>query len=123
MIQADAVQVILGVIRDPDFGPVVVFGSGGILVEVLKDSMLRLPPVSRVEAFRMIHGTRGVALLLGFRGKPPADMEALADVIVRVSQLALDLGDLIVALDINPLLVLPEGKGVCAVDALVEIAS
>jgi acetyltransferase len=59
MIQADAVQVILGVIRDPDFGLVVVFGSGGILVEVLKDSMLRLPPVSRVEAFSLIHGTLG----------------------------------------------------------------
>ncbi len=121
MIPADAVEVILGVLRDPDFGPAVVFGSGGILVEVLKDSSLRLPPLNRQEALHMIAETRGARLLGGFRGRPPADVDALADALVRLSQLAADLGDLIVALDINPLMVLPKGQGVRAVDALVEI--
>jgi acetyltransferase len=123
MIPADAVEVILGVLQDPDFGPVVVFGSGGILVELLRDSSLRLPPLSHEEALKMIYETRGRRLLQGFRGRPPADIDALADALVRVSQLAVDLGDLIAALDINPLMVLPKGQGVRAVDALVELAS
>jgi len=123
MIPSDAVEVILGVLRDPHFGPVIVFGSGGILVELLKDSSLRLPPLSLKEALRMIHETRGGRLLQGFRGRPPSDVDALANTLVRISQLAVDLGDLIAALDINPLMVLPRGQGVRAVDALVEIAS
>ncbi len=122
MIPADAVEVILGVLRDPDFGPVVVFGSGGILVELLKDSSLRLPPLSHEEALKMIQETRGARLLEGFRGRPPADVDALADALVRLSQLAVDLGDLVAALDVNPLMVLPGGQGVRAVDALVELA-
>jgi len=122
MIPTDAVEVILGVLRDPDFGPVVVCGTGGILVELLEDSSLRLPPLSHEEALEMIHETRGVRLLQGFRGQPPADVEALSDALVRLSQLAVDLGDLVAALDINPLMVLPRGQGVRAVDALVEVA-
>jgi acyl-CoA synthetase (NDP forming) len=122
MISPDAVEVILGILKDPSFGPVVAFGSGGILVELVQDSTLRLPPLSLAEAREMIEATRGARLLHGFRGKPPADVEALADTLVRLSQLAVDLGDLIAALDINPLMVLPEGQGVCAVDALVELA-
>jgi acetyltransferase len=121
MMPSDAVEVILGVLRDPDFGPVVVFGSGGILVELFKDSTLRLPPVTHEEALEMVHATRAATLLRGFRGKPPADVDALVDAIVRVSQLAVDLGDLVAALDINPLMVLPKGQGVCAVDVLVEL--
>lgn len=122
MIPADAVEVILGVLRDPDFGPVIVFGSGGILVELLRDSSLRLPPLSHKEALEMIHETRGGHLLQGFRGRPPADIDALAGALVRVSQLAVDLGDVVAALEINPLMVLPRGQGVRAVDALVELA-
>lgn len=123
MVPAGAVEVILGVLRDPHFGPVVVFGSGGVLVELLEDSSLRLPPLSPEEALEMIHETQGARLLHGFRGRPPADVDALADALVRLSQLAVDLGDLIAALEINPLMVLPKGQGVRAVDALVEIAS
>jgi acyl-CoA synthetase (NDP forming) len=123
MIPQDGVEVILGVLVDPDFGPVVAFGSGGIMVELLQDSSLRLPPLGREEALEMIHETRGARLLQGFRGRPTVDMDALADALVRLSQLAIDLGDLIAALDINPLMVLPEGQGVRAVDALVEIAT
>ncbi len=120
MVGEEAVEVIVGVLQDPDFGPVVVFGSGGILVELFKDSSLRLPPLSRREARDMIAETQAARLLAGFRGKPAADVDALVDVLVRVSQLAVDLRGHIVALDINPLMVLPEGHGVCAVDALVE---
>jgi len=116
-------EVILGMLRDPDFGPVVVFGSGGVLVELLQDSSLRLPPLSHEEALAMIQETRGARLLGGFRGRPPADVAALADALVRLSQLALDLGDVILALDINPLMVLPRGKGVCAVDTLIQVTS
>ena len=123
MISRDAVEVILGVLQDPDFGPVVVFGSGGILVEFLEDFSLRLPPLSREEVLEMIHETRGVRLLQGFRGRSPADVDALADALVRLSQLAADLGDLIAALDINPLMVLPGEQGVRAVDVLVEVVS
>jgi acetyltransferase len=121
MIPSDAVEVLLGILRDPDFGPVVVFGSGGILVELVKDSALRLPPLSHDEALAMIEETRGAKLLRGFRGRPPADVDALADTLMRFSQLAADLGDLIAAVDINPLMVLPAGQGVRAVDALVEL--
>jgi acyl-CoA synthetase (NDP forming) len=121
MITVPAVEVILGVLRDADFGPVVVFGAGGILTEVLADSALRLPPLSDEEALEMIGGTRGARLLHGVRGRPAADLAALARALVGLSQLAVDLGDLVVALDINPLMVLPAGQGVCAVDALLEI--
>lgn len=123
MVPSTAVEVILGVLRDPEFGPVVVFGSGGILVELLKDSALRLPPLSREEALEMVRETRGAGLLQGFRGRPPADVDALADALVRLSQLAVDLGDVVRALDINPLMVLPQGQGVRAVDALVEVGA
>jgi acetyltransferase len=92
-----------------------------VLVEVLKDSSLRLPPLSCEEALEMIHETKGARLLQGFRGCPPADLDALVGCLVRLSQLAADLGDLIAALDINPLMVLPAGGGVRAVDTLVEV--
>ena len=121
MLPSDAVEVILGVLRDPDFGPVVVFGSGGVMVELLDDSSLRLPPLSRAEALAMIGETRGARLLQGFRGRALADVDGLIDALVRLSQLAVDVGDLIAALDVNPLMVLP--RGVCAVDVLVEVGS
>ena len=123
MVPSDAVEVILGIVKDKDFGPVVIFGTGGILVELIKDSALSLPPLTRQEAERMIQSTRGYKLLQGFRGKPKADINALVEAMVRLSKLASDLGEHIVALDINPLMVLPEGKGVRAVDALIELAN
>jgi acyl-CoA synthetase (NDP forming) len=122
MIGDDAVEVIVGVLKDADFGPVIVFGLGGILVELFEDPSLRLPPLSRRDAREMIEKTQAARLLAGFRERPPADVEALVDVLVRVSQLAVDLKGQIAALDINPLMVLPQGQGVRAVDASVEIA-
>ena len=123
MISSDSVEVILGIVKDKDFGPVVIFGTGGILVELIKDSALSLPPFTRHQAEQMIQSTRGYKLLQGFRGKPKADMNALVDAMVGLSKLASDLGEYIAALDINPLMVLPEGRGVRAVDALIELAN
>ena len=119
MVPPGAVEVIVGSSVDPEFGPVVVFGMGGVLVELIKDAALRLAPVTAAEAAAMVAETRGAALLAGFRGAPPADLDALADAIVRLSHLACDLRDEIVAVDVNPLMVLPAGQGVVAADALV----
>lgn len=118
----EGVEMILGVKRDPLFGAVVLCGFGGILVEVLKDIAIGIPPLSRDQARAMVERLRGVAILGGVRGKPPADVDALCDAIVGVSRLAASLGDQLGALDINPLIVLPEGRGVVAVDALIQIA-
>lgn len=110
-------EILIGVSRDPVFGPVLTVGLGGIYVEVLKDVAHRLPPIDLVEAREMVDELRSVSLLKGARGKQGLDIEALADCLVRVSWLAVDLRDRIVELDINPLRVLPKGARV--VDALV----
>ncbi len=119
MAPPDAVEVIVGASVDSQFGPVVVFGLGGVLVELFKDSSLRLAPVTCAEAYEMITDTRGAALLRGYRGRAAADVEALADAICRLSHLASDFRDEIAAMDVNPLMVLPAGHGVVAADALV----
>ena len=118
MIEGAVAEAIVGILMDPYFGPAVVFGLGGVMVEVLKDRSMGIPPLSRAEAREMITQTKASRLLQGFRGSPPADMKALTDTIIKVGQLALDWAGRIEALDINPLLVLPEGQGVMAVDAL-----
>jgi acyl-CoA synthetase (NDP forming) len=117
----EGVEMILGVKRDPLFGPVVLCGFGGILVEVLKDVAVGIPPLSRDQAQDMLKRLRGFGILGGLRGKPPADIDALCGAIVDLSRLASSLGDQLAGLDINPLIVLPKGNGVVAVDALVQI--
>jgi succinyl-CoA synthetase beta subunit len=117
----EGVEMILGVKRDPLFGPVVLCGLGGILVEVLKDVAVGIPPLSRQQAKDMIQRLRGAAILGGVRGKPPADVDALCEAVVGLSSLAVSLGDQLAGLDINPLIVLPKGQGVLAVDVVVEI--
>lgn len=112
------VEVIVGVSYDQQLGPVLLFGTGGVTVEVYKDVALRLCPVTRSEAIEMIDQVKGSRLLKGFRGSPPADVDALADVLVSVSQMGAQLEGTLAELDINPLMVLPEGQGVRAVDAL-----
>lgn len=114
-------EVIMGITRDPQFGPAVIFGSGGILVEVLKDSALGIPPISEQQALEMIRSTKGYRLLTGFRGRPKADVPALAKALSQVARMALECEESIAALDVNPLLVYPEGQGVLAVDALLEL--
>jgi acetyltransferase len=108
-------EVILGMKRDPVFGPLVMFGLGGIYVEALGEVSFRLAPLSRPEAERMIAEVRSSRLLDGWRGAPPADRAALVDALLRVAQLAADCPQM-AEMDINPLIVLPEGQGALAVD-------
>ncbi len=118
----EGIEMIVGIKRDPLFGPVVLCGFGGILVELLKDVAIGIPPLSRPQAHGMLKRLRGFPILGGVRDKPPADVDALCGAIVGLSQLASSLADQLASLDINPLIVLPTGNGVIAVDALVQIA-
>lgn len=117
----DAREVIVGMSHDPQFGPVVMFGLGGLFVEVLEDVSMRVAPLTRADAESMIKEVKGYDILKSFRGKPEADVEGIIDVLLKVSRLAVDLGDVISEIDINPLMVLDKGKGVKAADALVVI--
>jgi succinyl-CoA synthetase beta subunit len=112
------VEVALGVIRDPMFGPLVLVAAGGVLVELLHDRRLAVPPVGPVAARRLIDGLAMRPVLDGLRGAPAADVDALAHAVSRLSVLAADLGDLLDALDVNPVIVAPQGC--MGVDALVE---
>lgn len=116
----EGVETILGVVRDPTFGPVVMFGLGGVLVEVLKDVTFRIAPFGPDEARRMIRELRGYPVLRGVRGAPPADEGALADALARLSVFAAANADTLDTVDINPLIVRPKGGGVVAVDALIR---
>ena len=117
---AGGTEVILGVNNDPLFGPAIMFGLGGIFAEVLKDVTFRLAPITRSEALEMIHEIRAFKVLDGARGRPKADIPALADAILRLSALATDLSGEVAELDVNPLFVLPAGFGVKAADALIK---
>lgn len=116
-----AVEVIVGVTRDSQCGPALMFGLGGIFVEVLQDVAIRVAPLNERDAWQMLAEIRGAPLLAGARGKPPADKAAIVDVLLKLSVLAEQLGDRIAAIDINPLIVHPEGHGAVAADALVVI--
>ncbi len=111
-------EVIVGLRRDPGFGPVVMFGLGGIYVELFKDVSFRVAPVSPEDALEMIHETRAGKLLTGFRGAPPADLDAVVDCIRRLGQLGLDFPEIEEA-EVNPLLVFPQGQGALALDGRV----
>lgn len=115
-------EVIVGMSRDPQFGPLLMFGLGGVYVEALQDVTFRIAPLSRREALEMINEIRSVRLLRGVRGEPPADIEAIADIILRIAQLVLDFPQ-IVELDINPLMVMEMGKGAIAVDVRMALSS
>jgi len=116
----NGLEAILGVTNDPLFGPAVMFGLGGIFAEVLKDVSFRLAPVTPSVAREMVEEIAGYPVLAGARGKPRADVDALVDAILRLSALAVDLKDSISELDINPLFVFAEGRGVKAADALIK---
>ncbi len=109
-------EVILGVTRDQRFGPVLMFGLGGIYTETLKDVSFRLAPIRENVADEMIHDIRAIKLLQGVRGEPPSDLAAVAECLLRLSQLVTE-HPRISELDINPLLVYPRGKGVMVADA------
>lgn len=110
-------EVVVGVTRDPDFGPLIMLGAGGIYLEVLKDVVFALAPVSRQQALAMIGRLQTAPILEGTRGEEPGDLDALAELIVRVGHLAASEPE-IGQLDLNPVFVYPRGQGVVAVDAL-----
>jgi acyl-CoA synthetase (NDP forming) len=114
-------EVILGGKRDQSFGPIVLFGLGGIFVEALKDVVWRVAPLSYDEARKMIGSIRGARILQGFRGETPCDTETVADLLVRLSNMIVDLPQ-IQEIDVNPVLVFPKGEGAQAVDARVILA-
>jgi acetyltransferase len=111
-------EVIIGASKDPVFGPVVMFGLGGIFVEALGDVAFRVAPLSRRDALEMIQEIKGYRVLQGMRGRPPADIDAIVDAVLRVSRLVVDFSDEIEELDINPLMAF--SRGAKAVDALIE---
>jgi acetyltransferase len=115
-------EILVGMNRDPQFGPLVAFGLGGIYVEALKDVAFRIAPFSREEAQEMIHEIRSYPLLAGVRGEAPADHEAMVDALMRISQLVTDFPE-IVELDINPLTVFEEGQGAMAIDMRLVLTS
>jgi acetyltransferase len=113
-------EVIIGMVRDPQFGPVITFGLGGIFVEIMKDVTQRIAPLTEAQVTKMISSIRAFPILSGARGRKPADIKSLKNVIYRVAQISLDFPE-ISELEINPVMVADEGKGCGAVDALVTI--
>jgi len=113
-------EVIIGGLQDKTFGPTVMFGLGGIWVEVLKDVSFRLAPLSVDEAKEMIQEVKGYSVLAGVRGSPPADIDAIAGIIQKAGQLIVDFQE-IAELDINPTFVFESGKGAVAVDARIVL--
>jgi acetyltransferase len=112
-------ETFVGITNYAGLGPMLVFGLGGIFVEMLDDWAMRAAPITEPEARAMIAETRAARILAGWRGGPPLDVAALAQVLVQVSQLAWQLRDTVAAIDINPLVVLPLGQGIKVVDALI----
>lgn len=113
-------EVIAGISHDPVFGPTILFGLGGIFVEALADVSLRVAPLNYADAREMVNEIKGFRVLAGFRGKPPADLEAIVDVLLILSQMALEFPR-IAELDINPLFVFAKGQGVRAADAMITL--
>jgi acyl-CoA synthetase (NDP forming) len=112
-------EVILGVAQEPVFGPLIIFGLGGVATDVMADHMARLVPLTDTDADELIHSIRSAPLLLGHRGSPPADLAALQEMLLRVSRLADDLPE-VAELDLNPVIARPDG--VFAVDARIRLA-
>jgi len=115
------VECILGIHRDPVFGPMAMFGLGGIFVEVLRDVVFRRCPFGEDVAERMIRSIKGAPLLLGARGRKPADVQALARMLARLSVFAHQAGPGLASIDLNPVFAMPDGEGAFAADAVIEI--
>jgi acyl-CoA synthetase (NDP forming) len=119
---AGAVEMAVGVVRDPVFGPVVMVGLGGVFIEVFRDVAFRRCPVTETEAEAMIRSLRGFPLLDGARGRPKADVAALARAVAALSRFGAAAGPRLLSAEINPLMVLPDGQGALAADAVIEVA-
>jgi acetyltransferase len=122
MAPPGGLEVLIGMNRDPQFGPLVTFGLGGIYVEALKDVTFRVAPFTRLEAQAMLEEIRAKALLEGIRGKPPVDKEAIIDTLLRMGQLVQEFPE-IAEFDINPLIVYPKGQGAIAIDMRLVLSS
>lgn len=118
MVMKPVAEVLLGIKYDVTFGPVMIFGLGGIFVEVLGDVARRVLPLTREQAFEMIASIKAYPLLNGYRGRPKGDLDALVDTILNVSRFALEQQDTFSEMDINPIFLMPEGKGAICGDAL-----
>jgi succinyl-CoA synthetase beta subunit len=114
-------ELVLGLHRDPEMGLIVMAGSGGVLLELVKDVAFCVPPVTLAKARDLIGRTRAAALLQGYRGAPPRDADAVADALVALGRLAVDLADVVESIDINPFVALPQGQGGLALDALIVL--
>ncbi|MFN2302393.1 MAG: acetate--CoA ligase family protein, partial [Anaerolineales bacterium] len=121
MVPAGGLEILIGMNKDPQFGPLVTFGLGGIYVETLKDVTFRVSPFSEQEAYQMLTEINAHALLDGVRGKPPVDKPAIVDVLLKINQLVLDFPE-ITELDINPLVVYSPGNGALALDMRLILA-
>ena len=115
-------EVIVGAIKDKQFGQTIMFGLGGIYVELLADLAFRIGPISHSEALAMIHETKAGRMLAGLRGREAADVAAVVDCLIHLNQLAYDFPQ-IEEIEINPLLVLAEGQGVIALDGRIILSS
>lgn len=115
------VQCLVGIQQDPVFGPMAVFGLGGIFVEILDDVVLHRCPFGQDVALEMIHSIKGAPLLLGARGQPKADIKALATMLAKLSAFAVAAGPRLHSIDLNPVFVMPEGEGVYAADAVITL--
>ena len=122
MAPPGGLEVLIGMNRDPQFGPLVTFGLGGIYVEALKDVTFRIAPFTRLEAQAMLEEIRAKALLEGIRGKPPVDKEAIIDTLLRMGQLVQEFPE-IAEFDINPLIVYPKDQGAIAIDMRLVLSS
>jgi acetyltransferase len=114
------IEVVVGMSNDAQFGPTLMFGLGGVFVEVVQDVAFRVLPISGPEAWKMIHETKGSILLNGYRGTAKMDIDGILTTLIKISQMCMDLKDIIQELDINPLMVYPDGEGVQAIDALIR---
>ena len=119
MVSGAVAELIVGIQRDQQFGPALVIGAGGILVELIADSASLLLPTDREAVLRAVNGLASAALLRGFRGKPAGDMDAVVEAVMAIAAYAEANWATLVELDVNPLMVLPAGEGVIAADALI----
>jgi acetyltransferase len=114
-------EIVAGIFHDPLLGPAVLVGLGGIYTEILNDTSIRVPPLSAQDAEAMIEELKGSAILTGARGRPVGDVSALADLLVALGNVALDFEDILAGVDLNPVMVLPQGRGAIAVDVLAAL--
>jgi acyl-CoA synthetase (NDP forming) len=121
MVEGAVAELLVGVIRDPHFGPTLTVGAGGVMVELLQDARTMLLPVTADEVREALMSLRMAKLFEGFRGKPKGDIRAAVKAILSIADFAMRNRDKLIELDVNPLFVLAEGRGAVAADALVRM--